>query len=189
MGDKSAENVVSAIKASKDKATLTRLLIGLGIHGIGEVWAHAVAERYGDLPSLMKATPDEMEATLQATHGFGEERARLVSDFFREPRNVEVLEKLVARGVSPIEPKVVKSGPLAGLRFCITGTLSRPRTEVQAEIEAAGGTYDKTVKKGTHYLVAGPDAGETKTKDAQKKGTKVIDEPTLAKLISEGDGV
>jgi DNA ligase (NAD+) len=147
------------------------------------VWARAVAERYGDLKSLVAATPDEVHAALLELHGFGEERARQVSAFLREPKNREVLEKLMARGVSPSEPKVERSGPLAGLRFCVTGTLSKPRGEIQAAIEAAGGIFDKSVKKGTHYLVAGADVGDTKLKDAQKKGTKIIDEAALEKLL------
>lgn len=183
MGQKSAENVVNAVQQSKTSATLTRLLIGLGIPGIGEVWAREVAQHYGSLEALMQASPDEIQAALLGIHGFGEERARAVADFFREPRNRAVLEKLMARGVSPVEPKIVRTGPLAGLRLCVTGTLSRPRSEVQALIEAAGGVFDKTVKKGTHFLVAGADVGQTKLKDAQKKGTRVIDEATFDKLL------
>jgi DNA ligase (NAD+) len=183
MGEKSAENVVRAIAASREKATLSRLLIGLGMPGIGEVWARAVAERYGDLASLMAAAPDEIHAALVELHGFGEERARAVAEFFAESRHRAVLGKLMARGVSPREPKIVRTGPLAGVRVCVTGTLSRPRGEIQADIEAAGGTFDKTVKKGTTYLVAGADVGATKLKDAQKKGTRVIDEDALARLV------
>jgi DNA ligase (NAD+) len=183
MGPKSAENVIAAIAASREKATLTRLLIGLGIPGIGEVWARAVAEHFRDLPSLMRATPEEIHAALLGIHGFGDERAGDVSRFFAEPRNRAVLEKLMARGVSPVEPRVERTGPLAGVRICVTGTLSKPRGEVQAAIEAAGGTFEKSVKKGTQYLVAGADVGATKLKDAEKKGTRVIDEAALEKLL------
>jgi DNA ligase (NAD+) len=116
-------------------------------------------------------------------HGFGEERARAVSDFFADERHRAVLEKLMARGVSPSEPKPTHEGPLAGVRVCVTGTLSRGRGEVQAAIEAAGGIFDKTVKKGTTYLVAGADVGATKLKDAQKKGARVIDEAALDRLL------
>jgi DNA ligase (NAD+) len=152
--------------------------------GIGEVWAREVAERFRDLPSLMATAPASIDSALQQIHGFGEERARAVSQFFAEPRNRAVLEKLIARGVSPVEPqKAARSGPLAGLRFCVTGTLTRPRGDIQAAIEAAGGVFDKSVKKGTTYLVTGADVGATKIKDAEKKGTKVIDEAALDKLL------
>jgi DNA ligase (NAD+) len=181
MGKKSAENVVNAIKLSREKATLSRLLTGLGIPGIGEVWAQKVAQRYESLVNLMKAT--EIEKDLMAVHGFGEERAGDVAKFLMEPRNRAVLQKLIDRGVSPVEPKIERNGPLAGVRVCVTGTLSKPRGEIQAAIEAAGGEFDKSVKKGTTYLVAGADVGDTKLKDAQKKGTRVIDEAQLEKLL------
>jgi DNA ligase (NAD+) len=188
IGQKSAENVVGAIAQSRTTATLSRLLIGLGIPGIGEVWARAVAERYDNLAALLAASPAEVHAALFAIHGFGEERARVVAEFLEEPRNRAVLEKLMARGVSPSEPKVERSGPLAGLHLCVTGTLSRPRPEIQAAIEAAGGVFDKSVKKGTDFLVAGSDVGAAKLRDAEKKGTRVIDEAALERLL-RGEGV
>jgi DNA ligase (NAD+) len=183
MGQKSAENVVNALQQAREKATLTRLLVGLGMPKIGEVWAHEVAVRFGDLKTLMETPPDQILAALVELHGFGEERARAVSDFFADARHRAVLEKLMARGVSPSEPKTVREGPLGGIRVCVTGTLSRPRSDIQAAIEAAGGIFDKSVKKGTDYLVAGADVGATKLKDAQKKGVKVIDEAALEKLL------
>jgi DNA ligase (NAD+) len=183
MGQKSAESVVNAIQASKKSGTLTRLLIGLGMPGIGEVWAREVASHYRELPALMQAKPQEVHVALMNIHGFGEERARAVSEYLAEPRNRAVLEKLLARGVSPIEPRIERTGPLAGLRFCVTGTLSRPRSEVQAAIEGAGGIFDKTVKKGTNYLIVGADVGATKLKDAEKKGIRVIDEAAFDRLL------
>ncbi len=183
MGKKSAEHVLNSIQQSKEKATLSRLLVGLGIPGIGEVWAEKVAERYQSLTALMAASPDEITAGLLEVHGFGDERAGDVARFFGEPRNRVVLEKLMARGVSPLQPRVLRSGPMASVRVCVTGTLSRPRGEIQADIEAAGGELDKSVKKGTNFLVAGADVGATKLKDAQKKGTRVIDEAQLEKLL------
>jgi DNA ligase (NAD+) len=183
IGQKSAENVVAAIGQARQKATLTRLLVGLGMPKIGEVWAHDVAVRFGDLATLMATPPPEMLTALVELHGFGEERARAVSDFFADERHRAVLHKLMARGVSPSEPKVVREGPLGGVRICVTGTLARPRSEIQADIEAAGGVFEKSVKKGTTYLVAGADVGATKLKDAQKKGVQVIDETALAQLL------
>jgi DNA ligase (NAD+) len=99
--------------------------------GIGEVWARAVAERYRQLDAPLAGQPDQIHSTLLNIHGFGEERARAVARFVAEPRNREVLEKLVARGVSPSEPVLERTGPLAGLHICVTGTLSRPRSEIQ----------------------------------------------------------
>src|SRR5262249_35245258 len=104
VGQKSAENVVSAIANSKNTATLTRLLPGLGIPKIGEVWAREVARRYGDFATLLSTSPEEIERTLADLHGFGQERGHAVASFLAEPRNRAVLDKLVARGVSPSEP-------------------------------------------------------------------------------------
>ncbi|MGZ3428979.1 MAG: NAD-dependent DNA ligase LigA, partial [Polyangia bacterium] len=137
MGEKSAENVVGAIGQAREKATLTRLLVGLGMPKIGEVWAHEVAKRFGDLKTLMETSPPDILAALVELHGFGDERARAVSDFFADERHRAVLRKLMARGVSPSEPKIVREGPLGGVRVCVTGTLSRPRSDIQAAIEAA----------------------------------------------------
>ncbi|HEY2748731.1 MAG TPA: NAD-dependent DNA ligase LigA [Polyangia bacterium] len=183
MGEKSAENVVAGVQLAREKAPLTRLLVGLGMPKIGEVWAHEVAVRFGDLQTLMATAPEGIFAALMELHGFGEERARAVSDFFADERNRAVLQKLMARGVSPSEPKTVREGPLGGVRVCVTGTLSRPRSDIQAAVEAAGGIFEKSVKKGTTYLVAGADVGATKLKDAQKKGVQVIDEAALEKLL------
>ncbi len=182
VGKKSAEAVVASIDKAKQNATLTRLLVGLGIPKIGEVWANAIAERYESLEALLAASPAEVKAALLALHGWGEERANAVAAFLEAGR--PLLDKLVARGVSPTEPKPVSTGPLAGLSFCVTGTLSRARGDIQADIEGAGGRFDKSVKKGTTYLVAGADVGAAKLKDAEKKGTKLIDEVALAELLS-----
>jgi DNA ligase (NAD+) len=184
MGEKSAQAVVASIDKARRDATLSRLLTGLGIPKIGEVWARAVAERYGSLPALLAEDLDAMDATLQSLHGFGAERASAVTRFLKEPRNRRVLDRLVENGVAPSEPMPSGDGPLAGISVCVTGTLARPRSEIQADIEAAGGRFDKSVKKGTTYLVAGADVGATKLKDAEKKGTKVIDEAALAALLA-----
>jgi len=183
MGKKSAENVVKAIATAKANATLSRLMTGLGIPGIGEVWARAVAEHYQTFTAVLAASPEEMHAALTGLHGFGDERAKTITQFFAEPRNRVVLDKLVARGITPSEPKIVRTGPLAGIHLCVTGTLSRPRGDIQDDIEKAGGIFDKSVKKGTAYLVAGADVGATKLKDAEKKGTRVIDEAALETLL------
>ena len=182
VGKKSAEAVLASIEKAKQQATLTRLLVGLGIPKIGEVWARSLAERYESLDALLAATPADVKAALLALHGWGEERANVVAAFLETGR--PLLDRLVARGVSPTEPKLVRTGPLAGLSFCVTGTLSRPRGDIQADIENAGGRFDKSVKKGTTYLVIGADVGATKLKDAEKKGAKVIDEAALSELLA-----
>ena len=117
-------------------------------------------------------------------HGFGEERARAVSDFFADERHRAVLREADrARRLAGRSRRRCARGRSAACGVCVTGTLSRPRSDIQADIEAAGGIFDKSVKKGTTYLVAGADVGATKLKDAQKKGVQVIDEAALEKLL------
>ena len=81
---------------------------------------------------------------------------------------------------------VLVDGPLAGKVLVITGSLSRPRGEVQAQIEAAGGKVAGSVSRKTHYLVAGGDVGKTKLEAAAKHGVVVIDEAGLDALIRSG---
>jgi DNA ligase (NAD+) len=188
MGQKSAENVINAVALAREKATLTRLLVGLGMPKIGEVWAHEVAVRFGDLQTLMATSPEAIFNALMEVHGFGEERARAVSEFFADARHRAVLEKLMARGVSPAEPKpAAHDGPLGGVRICVTGTLTRPRSDIQAAIEAAGGIFEKSVKKGTTYLVAGAHVGQAKTAAAEKRGVRVIDEQALESMLQTSE--
>ena len=95
-----------------------------------------------------------------------------------------MLDKLIARGIDPAEPVAVAStGPLAGKMFVVTGTLSKPRADVQKMIEAAGGKVAGSVTKKTSYLVAGADTGKTKLDAAEKHGVTVIDEAGLEKLL------
>ncbi len=85
-----------------------------------------MAQRFGDLKTLMETPPADILAALVELHGFGEERARAVGDFFADERHRAVLHKLMARGVSPSEPKALREGPLGGVRVCVTGTLVAP---------------------------------------------------------------
>jgi DNA ligase (NAD+) len=119
---------------------------------------------------------------LQRVQGVGEKMAQAVADFFGEERNRAVLDKLVARGIRPVEPRAAE-GPLTGKALCVTGTLGQPRSAVQRAIEAAGGRFVAAVGKGTDYLVAGAGTGQTKLKAAEKHGVRVIDEATLEQLL------
>ena len=103
--------------------------------------------------------------------------------FFAEPRNRALVDKLRAAGVDPVVERRVTDGPLSGKKFAITGTLSRPRDDIKADIEKAGGKVVGSVGKSTDYLVAGDNTGEAKRKNAEKFGTKVITEAELQALL------
>jgi DNA ligase (NAD+) len=183
MAEKSADNLVAALAAAKAKATLSRLLTGLGIPLVGTVGARAIAQEYGSLEAMLAVEPPARFATeLVKVQGVGEKMAQAVADFFGEERNRAVLGKLVARGLRPVEPQAA-AGPLTGLAVCVTGTLGQPRSAVQRAIEAAGGRFVAAVGKGTDYLVAGAGTGQTKLKAAAKHGVRVIDEAGLEKLL------
>lgn len=187
--DQSAKNLVAAIAKGKESATFSRLLAALGIPHVGSVIAKPIAQKYGALSALRAAAAaNESEAfvaSLCEIEGVGDTIAEAIDRFLREPHVGTVLDKLAARGVDPHEPIVaVTGGPLAGMTFVVTGTLSQPRGDVQKKIEDAGGKVAGSVSKKTSYLVAGADTGKTKLEAAQKHGVKVIDEVELEKLLT-----
>lgn len=183
MADKSAENVIAALRKSREAATLSRFLTGLGIPSIGWVWAQKVAETYHDLPALLAADPEQVMGTLSSIHGFGEERARAVASYLADERNRALLEKFVARGIAPAEPVQQRGGVLSGKSLCVTGTLGRPRGEVKGLIEGAGGKFVSSVTGKTSYLIVGAEPGEDKRKAARKAGVPMIDEAGLEALL------
>jgi DNA ligase (NAD+) len=185
MAKKSAENLIAAIARARETATLSRLLIGLGIPHVGVVAARAIARRLGSLAAMADASPEDRRAAIAAIDGVGAVIAEAFEAWWQNPRSRHLIEKLRARGVSPIEPaeKVIE-GPLSGKKLCVTGTLSRPRSDVQKSIELAGGAFVTSVGKSTHYLVAGADVGKTKLDAAKKAGTQVITEAELEALIN-----
>jgi DNA ligase (NAD+) len=187
--EQSAKNLVDSIAKAKQAATFSRLLAALGIPHVGGVIARPIAQKYGTLTALRAVaaakTSEELVAELCEIEGVGETIAEAVDRFLRDEHVQVVLEKLAARGVDPQEPVVaVAGGPLGGLTFVVTGTLSQPRADVQKKIENAGGKVAGSVSKKTSYLVAGADTGKTKLEAAQKHGVKVIDEVELEKLLA-----
>ncbi len=185
----SARNLVASIQQAREKATFSRLLAALGIAHVGGVVARPIAGKFGSLSKLLAAadatTSDELVAQLTEIEGIGEVIARAVDRFVRDPHARAVMDKLIARGVDPVEPVAAPAtGPLAGKTLVVTGTLSKPRGEVQAAIEAAGGKVGGSVTKKTDYLVAGADTGKTKLDAAAKHGVAVIDEAALAALLA-----
>jgi DNA ligase (NAD+) len=187
--EQSAKNLVAAIATAKNAATFSRLLAALGIPHVGGVIAKPIAQKYGTLTALRAACAakdsEAFVAELCDIEGVGDTIAEAVDRFLREPHVATVLDKLASRGVDPKEPVVaVSDGPLNGMTFVVTGTLSQPRADVQKKIELGGGKVVGSVSKKTTYLVAGADTGKTKLEAAQKHGVKVIDETELEKLLA-----
>ncbi len=188
MARKSAENLAASIKRARETATLSRLLIGLGIPHVGVVAARAVARRFGGFGPLCDADPSERRAAIASIDGVGPVIGDAIERWFAQPPSARLVARLRERGVSPSEPDDGKTGegPLAGKRICVTGKLARARSEAQRQIEEAGGTFVTAVGKSTDYLVAGADVGKAKLTAAKKAGVVVIDEAGLDVLLAGG---
>ncbi len=183
MGEKSAANLLQALEASK-QTSLPRFLFALGIREVGESTARSLAHHFGDLEPLQAAS---LEA-LQEVEDVGPIVAEHVVAFFRQSHNLEVIDKLKQAGVrwDPIEVSAA-SQPLAGKTLVLTGTLSRPRSEIKEQLQALGAKVAGSVSAKTDYLVAGADAG-SKLAKAEKLGVEVLDEAGLTALLSELEG-
>ena len=179
MGKKSAEKLIGNIDASR-RASLPRILNGLGIPFVGERTAQFLADQFGDLDKIATASEDE----LQKAEEVGPKVAASIHRFFKEKRNRDLIERLRAEGFQfTQEVKRKSGGPLVGLTFVLTGTLpSLAREEAKVRIESAGGKVTGSVSKKTDYVVAGEDAG-SKLEKAQEIGVKVIDEGQLLEMI------
>ncbi len=183
MGDKSAENIVTAIQDSK-RTTLPRFLYSLGIRDVGEATALRMAQHFGDLSAVRGATLLE----IQRVPDVGPVVAGHVSRYFADPDNLALVDKLLASGLSfaPIEDKP-DSGPLVGKNFVLTGTLqAMTRDEAAAAIVRGGGKVVGSVSKKTDYLVAGSEAG-SKLAKATALGIKVLDESEFQSLLTSAD--
>lgn len=182
-GDKKAENLLDAIAASKERP-LSRLIAALGIRGVGLSVAELLTGVFPSLEALRTAT----EAELAAIPGLGPIKAASIRAWFENPGNQQWLEKLKRAGVQlSTAPQTAppRAGALSGLSFVITGTLSRPREEIAAWIEALGGKVMGSVSKKTSYLIVGADPGGNKLTKAQQLGIPMLDEVGLRELVQQ----
>ena len=181
MGDKSATNVVTAIVESKERE-LWRLIHGLGILHVGEGGARKLADHFHDLDALAKASVEE----LQEAEDVGPVMAQSLDDFFHNPRNQAVIEKLRKAGLKLKEkatPKTTAKGPFAGKTVVVTGTLSKfSRDEAKEALRKADANVTDSVSKKTDFLIVGDDAG-LKLDKARKLGVKTLSEPEFAKML------
>jgi DNA ligase (NAD+) len=183
MGEKSADNLIAAIKKSKN-TTLERFLYGLGIRDVGDATASSLAAHYGKLTSIMKAD----EESLQTVQDVGPIVASRIHSFFAEKHNQEVIKSLIDSGLTWKETKPLlkpADGRLSGKTFVLTGTLSSmTRDEAKDKIQAAGGKVTGSVSKKTSFVVYGDNAGSKLTK-AQNLGIETIDEHSFQKILSD----
>jgi DNA ligase (NAD+) len=178
MGEKSATNVVRNIENSK-RSPLPRVLNALGIRFVGERTAVFLAEYFGSMEAIESAALEQ----LQQAEEVGPRIAESIFQFFREPRNRELVDRLRAAGLQFTHATTrPKAGPLAGYTLVLTGTLpTLSRDEAKQLIESAGGKVSSAVSKKTSYLVAGEEAG-SKLLKAQELGVKILSEEQLRKM-------
>ena len=184
MGEKSVENLLSAIASSKEQP-LWRLLAALGIPHVGVTAARTLAASFGTLDRLAAASLQE----LQAVEEIGAIMANAICAWFRRSEVMALLEKLRTAGLNfgerdPQGSVPAAGGNLSGTIWVLTGTLSIPREEMAEMIRAQGGKVSTSVSAKTTYLLAGEEAG-SKLEKAQKLSVKVLNEDEFRKLLNE----
>jgi DNA ligase (NAD+) len=178
--ERSIENLMSAIESSKNRP-IWRLLVALGIPHVGSHVAEVLARAFGSIDAIAAASEDEIDAV----EAIGPEIARSVYEWFHDPENLKLIEKLRAAGVRMAdEPaKALPEGPLSGRTIVLTGGLaSISREEATRMAQEAGARVASSVTKNTDFVVAGENPG-TKLAKAEQLGVEVIDEKEFLKRL------
>jgi DNA ligase (NAD+) len=181
--EKSSRNLIDAIEKSK-QSTLARFLFALGILHVGEYASKLLARNFEKLEDLYHVQPERIIQIRQ----MGEKIARSVSDFFHDAENLETLKTLISLGMELTNPdfegKTTDKGkrPLEGQTIVITGTLPKPREEVEEHIESLGGHASPAVSKNTDYVIVGANPG-SKLQRARSLGVKTISYDEFLKLV------
>jgi DNA ligase (NAD+) len=181
--DKKADNLLASIESSKERP-LAHSLAALGIRGVGRTVAETLVAAFPSLDTLAQVS----EEALAEVEGIGPITAGNIGAWFERPRNRQMVEKLREAGVhleAEQRTTPTPAGPLTGMTFVITGTLTRPRSEVQAWIEAQGGRVTGSVSGKTNYLLIGEAPGGSKFRKAQQLEVPMITEEELTALVEE----
>ena len=181
LGEKSAQNMLAGIEASK-QVPWARVLFALGIRMVGETTAKKIAKRYTSIDRLQWATSEE----LCAIEDVGPQIAENIVAYFNDMRNLEILDRLRQAGLQfegePAEEP--QSDKLAGQSIVISGTFSQhSRDEYKAMIEAHGGKNSGSVSKKTSFILAGDNMGPEKRKKAEELGVKLMTEEEFLEMI------
>ncbi len=185
-GDLSARNLLKAIDESK-KIPFERVLFALGIRHVGAVAAKKLTKHFGSLEALSMATSD----TLTLVKDIGETMANTIVAFFKDGKNIAVIEKLKAAGIQLSQDKsikgtesIVSGSSLNGFSFVISGVFEHASREaIKDKITALGGEVKSGITKKTTYLLAGSDAGPAKVEKATELGVSIISEQDFLKMI------
>jgi DNA ligase (NAD+) len=181
MGEKSVDNLLEGIEASKSRP-LWRLLTGLTIRHVGARTAQILADEFGTLDEILNRSAEE----LAAVNEIGPVIAQSVYDYFHSPIGESIVVEMRELGLnfgSPVTRKA--AGKLTGKTIVVTGTLQKfSRDEIKELIHAHGGKPAGSVSKQTDYVVAGEKAG-TKLDKAKELGVPVLSEDEFVKLVNE----
>lgn len=182
MGEKSVDNLLTAIETSKENS-LERLLFGLGIRLVGAKAARVLAEHFGEMDGIMAANEED----LTVIDEIGPKMASSIVGYFRQPQAQAVIERLKAAGVNMSYKGIrVEAGadlPLSGKTVVLTGTLATmTRQEAEEAIARLGGKVTGSVSKKTDLVIAGEKAG-SKLEKAEKLGVSVMDEAGFRELL------
>ncbi len=182
LGEKSAENIIRSIREST-RVPFHRVLFGLGIRFVGETTAKYLAEHFRSLEAVMQASREELVEADEV----GEKIADAILDYFADPRNLRILERLREAGLQFRAAERERSSErLAGLSFVISGKFTdHSRDELKELIERHGGKNLAAVSGNTDYLVAGDNMGPAKLKKAEKLGIRIISEQEFIDLIGD----
>ncbi len=177
-GQKSAQNLIKAIKESK-QVSLPRFIYSLGIRHVGEETALLLAKRFASLAEIIKAKKDE----LLSINDIGEVVAESIVDYFSNDKNIKLVDRLLANGVR-VKPFKTES-KLANTTFVFSGSLENfSRQQAKSKVVELGGKVSSSISKQTDYLVAGSSPG-SKLAKAQENEVKIIDEAEFIDLIQD----
>jgi DNA ligase (NAD+) len=181
MGEKSSKNLLSQIEESKGNE-LSRVIYGLGIRHVGERTAQILARHFGSTDRLSRATIQDLESIFEV----GPVVAASIQQFFAQPENQLVLEKLKKAGVTMALSAAIRTAEtLSGKQFVLTGRLpALSRESASALIQQHGGRVTNSVSKKTDFVLAGEEAG-SKLEKARQLGVQIITEETFRKMIGE----
>jgi DNA ligase (NAD+) len=177
--EKSAQNLIDSIQ-SKKEISLNRFIYSLGIRHVGAVTANDIANHFGSLDKIKKASLENLESI----EGIGPVAAKSIFEWFKKPKNINFLEKLKSYGVRIQNTKYkIQNTKLEGKTFVITGSLANmSREEAEQKIRELGGKATSAVTKNTSYLVVGENPG-SKLQKAESLGVQAIDEGEFSKLL------
>lgn len=188
MGEKSVQNLLTAIEASKENS-LERLLFGLGIRHVGAKAAKILAQTYEHIDRLMEAKEEE----LQAITDIGEKMANSIVTYFQAPEVKELIDELKSLGVNVTykgeRPQNIADieSPVAGKTIVLTGKLTNlSRNEAKEKLEQLGATVTGSVSKKTDIVIAGADAG-SKLEKAQSLDIEIWSEEQFLEILNENE--